>query len=39
MVKGKVSKKFALYPPKSMLEGLGLREGTTVEYVVEGADS
>ncbi|MEM2936105.1 MAG: AbrB/MazE/SpoVT family DNA-binding domain-containing protein [Candidatus Bathyarchaeia archaeon] len=36
MVKGKVSKKFALYPPKSLLEGLGLKEGTTLNYVVEG---
>jgi antitoxin component of MazEF toxin-antitoxin module len=36
MVKGKVSKKFALYPPKSLLKSLGLREGATVKYEVEG---
>jgi len=36
MIKGRVSKKFALYPPKSLLEGLGLKEGATVKYAVEG---
>jgi antitoxin component of MazEF toxin-antitoxin module len=30
--KGKVAKKFALYPPKKMVEQLGLREGQTVAY-------
>ena len=36
MVKGKVSKKVALYPPKIPLKSLGLREGATVNSVVEG---
>lgn len=32
---GKISKKFALYPPKSMLEALGLKEGEKVRYKIE----
>jgi antitoxin component of MazEF toxin-antitoxin module len=35
-VKGKVAKKFALYPPKLIVKQLGLREGQTVAYEVEG---
>lgn len=35
-LKGKVAKKFALYPPKEMVKQLGLREGQTVEYEVIG---
>lgn len=34
--KGKVAKKFALYPPKDMLRQLGLREGQTVGYELIG---
>jgi antitoxin component of MazEF toxin-antitoxin module len=34
--KGKVAKKFALYPPKQIVKQLGLREGQTVAYEVEG---
>lgn len=34
--KGKVAKKFALYPPKDIVEELGLREGQTVAYEVTG---
>jgi len=33
---GKVAKKFALYPPKGILEELGLKEGQKVRYEVEG---
>jgi antitoxin component of MazEF toxin-antitoxin module len=33
---GKVAKKFALYPPKSLMEQLGLKEGQKVRYEVEG---
>jgi antitoxin component of MazEF toxin-antitoxin module len=32
--KGKVAKKFALYPPKEMMKRLGLREGQRVGYEV-----
>jgi antitoxin component of MazEF toxin-antitoxin module len=32
---GKVAKKFALYPPKSLMEQLGLKEGQKVRYGVE----
>ena len=32
---GKVAKKFALYPPKSMVKELGLKEGQKVRYNVE----
>lgn len=35
MQKGKVAKKFALYPPKKILEKLGLREGQLVSYKVK----
>jgi antitoxin component of MazEF toxin-antitoxin module len=35
-VKGKVAKKYALYPPKSIIEQLGLREGQTVAYELTG---
>jgi antitoxin component of MazEF toxin-antitoxin module len=34
--KGKVGRKFALYPPKEMIVELGLREGQTVRYEVVG---
>ena len=33
---GKVAKKFALYPPKGLMEQLGLKEGQKVRYEVEG---
>jgi antitoxin component of MazEF toxin-antitoxin module len=33
---GKVAKKFALYPPKGIIEQLGLKEGQRVRYEVEG---
>ena len=33
--RGKVAKKFALYPPKKMMDALGLREGQPVKYEVE----
>jgi antitoxin component of MazEF toxin-antitoxin module len=33
---GKVAKKFALYPPKAIMEQLGLKEGQRVRYEVEG---
>jgi len=36
--KGKVARKFALYPPKEMMVKLGLREGQTVRYEVVGGD-
>jgi antitoxin component of MazEF toxin-antitoxin module len=32
---GKVAKKFALYPPKHLMERLGLKEGQKVRYEVE----
>lgn len=35
-VKGKVAKKYALYPPKDMVEELRLREGQTVTYELTG---
>ncbi|MCS4540717.1 MAG: AbrB/MazE/SpoVT family DNA-binding domain-containing protein [Euryarchaeota archaeon] len=35
MAEGKISKKFALYPPKSMLGALGLKEGEKVRYKIE----
>lgn len=34
--KGKVAKKYALYPPKSIIKQLGLREGQTVAYELTG---
>jgi bifunctional DNA-binding transcriptional regulator/antitoxin component of YhaV-PrlF toxin-antitoxin module len=33
--KGKVAKKFALYPPKKIVEELGLKEGQRVSYKVK----
>ena len=33
---GKVGKKGTLYPPKSLREKLGLKEGDMVQYVVNG---
>lgn len=36
MSKGRLSKKLALYPPRRMLEALGLKGGETVKYVLEG---
>lgn len=35
-VKGKVAKKYALYPPKDIVEQLRLREGQTVTYELTG---
>ena len=35
MQKGRVAKKFALYPPKKIVEKLGLREGQLVSYDVK----
>ncbi len=35
MQKGKVTKKFALYPPKKIMERLGLKEGQLVGYNIE----
>ena len=32
---GKVAKKFALYPPKALMNELGMREGQRVRYRVE----
>ena len=32
---GKVAKKFALYPPKGLINELGLKEGQRVRYVIE----
>ncbi len=34
--KGKVAKKYALYPPKDIIERLGLREGQSVAYELTG---
>jgi antitoxin component of MazEF toxin-antitoxin module len=34
--KAKVAKKFALYPPKRIVEQLNLKEGQTVTYEVAG---
>jgi len=34
--KGRVARKFALYPPKEMIVELGLREGQAVRYEVVG---
>jgi antitoxin component of MazEF toxin-antitoxin module len=34
--KGKVARKFALYPPRKMVKELGLREGQTVSYEIIG---
>ncbi len=34
--KGKVAKKYALYPPKEIVKRLGLREGQTVAYELTG---
>ncbi|MCS4540650.1 MAG: AbrB/MazE/SpoVT family DNA-binding domain-containing protein [Thaumarchaeota archaeon] len=33
---GKVAKKLALYPPKRLMNELGLKEGQRVKYKVEG---
>ena len=35
MAEGKVAKKFALYPPKRMLEQLGMKEGNRVKYEIQ----
>ncbi len=32
---GKVAKKFALYPPKGLINKLGLKEGQRVRYEIE----
>lgn len=34
--RGKVAKKFALYPPKKVVEQLNLKEGQAVAYEVAG---
>ncbi len=34
--KGKVGRKYALYPPKGMIVELDLREGQTVRYEIVG---
>ena len=36
LAEGKVAKKFALYPPKRMLEQLGVKEGNKVRYEIQG---
>ena len=36
VAEGRVAKKFALYPPKRMLERLGMREGNKVRYEIQG---
>lgn len=33
---GKVGKKGTLYPPKSLLEKLELKEGDTIRYILQG---
>jgi bifunctional DNA-binding transcriptional regulator/antitoxin component of YhaV-PrlF toxin-antitoxin module len=37
-IKGRVAKKFALYPPKEILDRLGLREGQIVAYELTGRE-
>jgi bifunctional DNA-binding transcriptional regulator/antitoxin component of YhaV-PrlF toxin-antitoxin module len=36
--KGRVAKKYALYPPKEIVDRLGLREGQTVAYELTGRE-
>jgi len=33
---GRVAKRFALYPPKGLMQKLGLKEGQKVRYEMEG---